>query len=229
MNHLAFAADDLDDIAARRAAVARPRLRRRRDRPRLVHARSTRTTPTARSSSGASPPARSPPPTATRRCAALADPRRRRVEAPPSPTFFKASAAVCTVRRGDRRAPALPRVLARPGRRPRRSRPGGKPSRVVSPDGAIVRGMLWTPPAGTPWRTRGRAVASPWRLQRALRLPAARRRRLRGARVRDPLRQQRHRLPAREVRGRRGDRGRRSCASGAPRPSCCSATAAAAR
>ena len=76
---------------------------------------------------------------------------------------------------------------------------------------------------------RGRADPPARRLQRPLRVPAARRRRLRGARLRHPLRQQRHRLPARDGAWSTSRPRWPRCAGAAPRRSCCSATAAAAR
>ena len=75
--------------------------------------------------------------------------------------------------------------------------PSARGVRLVTPDGALVRGILWTPPAGTPWKTAVVLVAPARRLLGALRVSAARRRGLRRARLRHPLPQQRHRLPAR--------------------------------
>ena len=76
---------------------------------------------------------------------------------------------------------------------------------------------------------RGRAHASARRLLRALRVPAARGGGLRGARVRDALPQQRHRLPARARARATSPPPSSGCAGAAPTRSCCSATAAAVR
>ena len=108
--------------------------------------------------------------------------------------------------------------------------PACESARVDAPRVARRRARAW--PAvdaarGTPWKTAVDPLAPARRLQRALRLPAARGRGLRRARVRHALHEQRHRLPARVVHRRRRDRRTTRCAGAAPRRSCCSATAAA--
>ena len=150
-------------------------------------------------------------PTAPRRSPRSPTPARRSRRRP-TPTFHQPRPPGRRPRRLIRARPVRPFLgywpdpADDPGGRPL----GREPVTLVSPDGAVVRGILWTPPGRHAVAHRGRAHPPARRLQRPLRLPAARRRRLRGARLRHPLREQRHRLPARELRHRRRDRGRRA-------------------
>ena len=120
------------------------------------------------------------------------------------------------------------RVLAAPRRRPRRRTRPGTGAHRHRRRRARARPVV-DAARGPPVAHRGRPRASARRLLGALRLPAARGGGLRGARLLDPLPQQRHRLPPRGRRAPTSPLRWRGSTSEAPTRSCCSATAAAVR
>ena len=190
--------------------------------------RSTPPTPTASSSSSAPTPGRSP---TTDRAEAAP-----RCSADPTPAAAR---------------PRPSRRSTRQRRRSRRGRPRRRPGRSSGywPDPGDDPAVDARPRAGRARQPRRRrrprdpldaARRARWRtavvlthprgdFSGPLRVPAARRRRVRGARLRHPLRQQRHRLPARDAAWSTSRPRSPRCGGAAPRPSCCSATAAAAR
>ena len=144
-----------------RAALARLRPRRAWRSTTASACRSTPSTRTASWSSGAPTPGRlhrGRPRRGARRCSPT---RARRSRPPPTPVFHRAGpgrvAAPAELRRAGRGRclrPTAPVLGYWPD--PPTSLDvavGREPVTLVSPDGAVVRGILWTPPAGTPWRT----------------------------------------------------------------------------
>ncbi len=109
---------------------------------------------------------------------------------------------------GDR-DPPLRGLLAR-SRRRRRGRPQARTDRLGQSRRSGGARHPVDPAVGRSMAHGDRPDPSPRGLQRALRLPPAGRGRIRRARVRDPLREQRHGLPPRQVRDRRADGGERA-------------------